>query len=139
MRRKQINVKHFYDWINVKAYLDKRARKPAVHEGEIWWASVGENVGVEINGKNANFSRPVLILRKYNYYSFMAIPLTTKKHDDKRYILVEIGGRKSYGVLIQARTMSVSRLYRKIGTIPGNDLRVISERFCELHTYRQKS
>ena len=45
--RKNI-VKHFYEWIKVKAYLDRRARKPAVHEGEIWWASVGENVGVEL-------------------------------------------------------------------------------------------
>lgn len=29
-------------------------------EGQIWWAALGKNVGVEINGKNKDFSRPVV-------------------------------------------------------------------------------
>ena len=34
--RRQNIIKLFYDWIKVKIYLDKRARKPAVNEGEIF-------------------------------------------------------------------------------------------------------
>ena len=123
MKSGQNIINRFYEWIKVKIYLDKRNRKASVHEGEIWWASVGKNIGVEIDGKNSNFSRPVLILKKYNYHSFMAIPLTTKTHNDNRYVMVEAGGKQSYGVLIQGRTMSTSRLYRKICTIPEPDLK----------------
>jgi hypothetical protein len=36
---------------------------PLVTAGDIWWASVGQNVGSEINGKSRLFSRPRLLLR----------------------------------------------------------------------------
>ena len=34
---------------------------PRITDGEVWWVAVGENVGVEINGKSEYFSRPVLV------------------------------------------------------------------------------
>jgi hypothetical protein len=37
---------------------------PLVTAGDIWWASIGENVGSEINGKSRLFSRPVIIFKK---------------------------------------------------------------------------
>lgn len=32
-------------------------------ERQIWWASIGQNIGVEANGKNKKYERPVIILK----------------------------------------------------------------------------
>ena len=41
---------------------------------DIWWVSVGVNVGFEEDGKNDNFVRPVLVLKKFNNDMFLGIP-----------------------------------------------------------------
>ena len=56
--------KRFNEWIRIKEKLHQVGRTPHNLEGEIWWSAVGENVGVEINGKGDVFSRPVLIMKK---------------------------------------------------------------------------
>ena len=57
--------KDFSGWIVLKEKLHKTRRRPrTVSEGDIWWCTVGENVGVEINGKGHLFARPVLVLTK---------------------------------------------------------------------------
>ena len=56
-------MKRFLAWIGLKERLHSATPvPPLVSEGDIWWASLGENVGSEINGKSSLFSRPVVIL-----------------------------------------------------------------------------
>ena len=69
--------KHFDKWNRLKTNLHNDAKLPKIDEGDIWWCSVGENVGVEINGKSDFFSRPVLVLKKLSRYGFLGIPLTS--------------------------------------------------------------
>ena len=72
-------MKKFLEWIGLKERLDNNEHQPPhVSEGDIWWASVGENVGSEINGKNKLFSRPVIILKKLAHGFYFVIPTTTK-------------------------------------------------------------
>lgn len=56
-------VKRFDEWNEVKKNTHSFGRVPAIKKGEIWWCAMGENVGVEINGKSEVFSRPVLIFK----------------------------------------------------------------------------
>lgn len=56
--------KRFVKWIILKEKLHNIGRLRTIHEGEIWWCAMGENVGVEINGKHDVFSRPVLVFKK---------------------------------------------------------------------------
>jgi hypothetical protein len=61
-------LKRFSEWFWLKKKLHERQQTPPlVSEREIWWASVGENVGSEINGKSALFSRPVIIYKKLSH------------------------------------------------------------------------
>ena len=39
---------------------------PTIKERDIWWCSIGVNIGDEIDGKNELFHRPVLILKKFS-------------------------------------------------------------------------
>ena len=72
-------IKQFLEWIGLKEKLHAQNYEPPLFkENEIWWCYVGENVGVEINGKSRNFSRPILIFKKYDKYSFLGLPLSTK-------------------------------------------------------------
>ena len=71
--------KDFDRWNNLKKAINTKDDTERVyfHEGDIWWARLGVNVGFEIDGKHKQFARPVIILKKYNQYSFLALPLST--------------------------------------------------------------
>ena len=124
--------KHFHEWGDLKEKLHFNARAPRILEGEVWWCSFGENVGVEINGKSARFTRPVLIMRKLSKFGFMGIPLTSQEKTGSWYVKFEFLGKSEYAAVCQARVMSVSRLHSKIGQIPKSDLGLAKKAFHEL-------
>ena len=76
------------EWFPVKESKHNTSlnKIPKVNESDVWWVAVGENVGVEINGKSEYFSRPVLVCKKLSHLGFMGIPLTTQKHDGSWYV-----------------------------------------------------
>ena len=77
--------KHFDKWIELKGNLHSMNRLRTIHEGEIWWCAMGENIGVEINGKSKTFARPVLIFKKLSRFGFLGIPLTSQPHEGNWY------------------------------------------------------
>lgn len=90
-------------------------------EREIWWCSVGINIGVEINGKNSKFERPVLILKKFNGLMLWVLPLTTKdKSKSSHYVRVE-RPTVAWVSLSQIKSISSLRLLRKICTLSNED------------------
>ena len=124
--------KDFDGWIKVKEELHIEGIFRSIKEGEIWWCSVGENIGVEINGKRELFLRPVLVMKKLSRFGFMAIPLTSKKHEGPWYVEFIFKNKEQYANLSQARMLSVYRLCRKMGTVPQSDLELIKEGFRKL-------
>jgi len=73
-------MKNFKDWSNLKEHIHDQPDQtiPYFREGEIWWSRLGVNIGFEQDGKNEEFMRPVLILKKFNPFIFWALPLSTK-------------------------------------------------------------
>ena len=72
-------MKRFLEWIGLKQRLhDNQHKPPLVSERDMWWASIGENVGSEINGKGTVFTRPVVILKKLSHGFYFVAPTTTK-------------------------------------------------------------
>lgn len=63
--------KKFSDWLTRKSSLDARSHIPSFSEGEVFWCSLGENIGDEECGKGSEFTRPVLVLRKFNKHIFL--------------------------------------------------------------------
>lgn len=94
---------------------------------------MGENVGVEINGKHESFSRPVLILKKLSRFGFIGIPSTSQEHEGDWYASFIFRDKKQTAALAQARVMSVSRLYKRMGTIPNSDLEIVKAGFGRLY------
>ncbi|EKD80624.1 MAG: hypothetical protein ACD_40C00048G0001, partial [uncultured bacterium] len=86
--------KDFDGWIEKKKQTDaKTSRAPYFKERDIWWVSVGVNVGFEEDGKNGNFVRPVLVVKKFNQELFLGLPMSTKLKKNKYYLPVSMQGK----------------------------------------------
>lgn len=84
-------------------------------ERDVWWCRLGVNVGFEQDGKGASFSRPIVILKKFNQYVFWAIPLSTKLKDNRYYLpCVCSDGVTRAAIISQIRLVSMKRLTDKI-------------------------
>ncbi|HLP46272.1 MAG TPA: type II toxin-antitoxin system PemK/MazF family toxin [Candidatus Kapabacteria bacterium] len=76
--------KDYCRWNIFKEKLNKR-KEIYFRKGEIWWCALGINVGYEQDGKNKNFERPVLVLRKINRHLALVLPLSSKIKDHPYY------------------------------------------------------
>ena len=112
--------KEFDRWNSQKKKLNADAEPLFFREGEIWWVHLGVNIGYEIDGKSDNFARPVIVLRKYNKYSFLALPLTTSTRPNPwKLPLGIIGGKPSFAILSQLRNIDSRRLYQRVASLPA--------------------
>ena len=128
-------IKRFAKWLSLKQRLDSQSHTPPLFkEGEIWWCFIGENVGVEICGKGDLFTRPILILRRYNQYSFFGLALTTKQKTGKWYFPIEFNGKRQNVVLSQGRIFDYRRLKEKMGQIPEIYLTIIKYAHAGIHS-----
>ena len=113
--------KHFDKWNELKKKIDMENNQPYFFpkEGEVWMSDVGLNIGYEQNGSEDNFSRPMLIVKKFNNHMFWAIPLSTKQKDfDFYFNYTDPNGQKVSAILAQMKLVSVKRLKRDIYVIP---------------------
>ena len=111
-------IKDFSSWHKIELRIEKRTGFPYFNEREIWFCSIGTNVGREQDGKGAEFWRPVLIVKKYNKEFFTAVPLTTKFKKGNHYFdLTRESNFKGYVILSQIRSFSSKRLANRIDII----------------------
>jgi len=118
MENKEITSKNFDEWNNTKKLLEKNIENfLQINEKEIWWSSLGVNLGDEEDGKNSNFERPILIIKKFNNKVVWILPLSTQSGNPKYYFSLEPKETKSYVILSQLRLISIKRLRRMIRKI----------------------
>ena len=122
--------KDFDNWNEDKKRLHDRVSIPFSNTREVWWCSLGINIGVEIDGKNENYERPVLILKVLNKEMLWVVPLTSKPKSNKFYFKILYGeGNESYVILSQSRILSAKRLIRKIDRLPEETFKKIIIKF----------
>lgn len=127
-------MKDFNSWLLLKAKLDALLHKaPFVSEGDIWWASVGENIGSEIGGKSSLYSRPVIIYKKLAHGFYFVIPTTSKNKTGTWYVSFEYKEQDMVAYLHQARSIDYRRLSSKLGTIAQADYLKIEQGFKNLY------
>lgn len=126
--------KDFDGWNKEKQRVDGSLKPEGFfyHEREIWWCAIGLNIGVETNGKQASFERPILVVRKFNQHMFWGVPMTSKEKVGEFYVHVKDSETSSYAMVSQLRTWSNKRLLRKIGMISESNFNQIVERLSDL-------
>ena len=131
--------KDFKKWMGLKAEIHNEKIRPFFHEREIWFSSLGENVGFEEDGSGESFMRPVLILKKFNNEVIWALPLTrTDKTGNYYFRILSVDsasnkdGRVSVDVLSQIRLVDAKRLQYKIGDVKDDEFKKIKEALIAL-------
>ncbi len=125
-------MKQFDKWNEVKKTTHNSFKNVFFKERDIFWASVGINIGYEQDGKGYVFSRPVLIFKKYNKNIFLGIPLSTKIKNGSFFYNFELNGNMSNALLVQARLYDAKRLENKIGKINIDDFEELKKKFKRL-------
>lgn len=119
-------LKDFDGWIVKKKETHySMSLPPQFKERDIWWVSVGVNVGFEEDGKNGNYVRPVLVVKKFNRDLFLGAPMSTKLKDNKYYVKVTVKGETVSVLTSQIRVFSPKRMWNKLAELDENDFGVV--------------
>lgn len=120
----------FDAWNEVKQHLQDAGPSRTFNEREVWWCSIGMNIGYELFGKGRTFSRPVLIVNKHNRHTFFGLPLgSVVKPASPYHFKIAFGGRAGSVFLSQGRTLSSKRLGNLMGKIPQGTFDEIIEAY----------
>lgn len=122
----------FDEWNVQKKEIDRGKHRPFYKEREIWWCSLGQNIGFEQDGKNGTFTRPVLVYKNFNNKVFWGIPLTKKNKDSKYYFNIEKNKLSNSLILSQMRLLDSSRLLRKLFVVNDELFKEVKEKVGKL-------
>lgn len=134
-------MKDFDAWNEVKKQLELVDIPFYYKNREIWFCSIGVNIGFEQDGKNAQAERPVLILRKFNKYVFWGVPLSTKlKPDNTHYLALKYKDLEFSAIISQLRLFDSRRLTRKLYMLDKQQYEEVKNRlFRELEIKKSDS
>ena len=119
-------------WNRVKIGLNSIQKRPYFKSGQVWWYSLGENIGDEEDGKGKNFVRPVLIIRKFNNRICLALPLTKQIKNKIYYYKFEFKGIEQCAMLSQLRIIDSKRLHNIMGKISTKEFTKIKLAIAEI-------
>lgn len=126
-------MKNFDNWNTEKKRLENIGHDTlAFHEREIWWCSIGINLGDEQDGKNELFERPVLVIKKFNNKVAWVLPMSTQKKDGIYYHYLEHEGKTFTVILSQLRLISVKRFRRFVRKISPHQFSLIQDMLVAL-------
>lgn len=123
-------LKIFLFWTKIKFIVHISEKKVYPKTKEIWWISIGQNIGVEINGKNKNFERPVLVIKVFNNLGVLVAPISSAIKRDK-YCINFINNDKEENIInmSQIRSVSTKRFIRKVGSLKNEDFEKVKRLF----------
>lgn len=127
-------IKRFLEWIRIKEKLHTGDYTyPNVKEGEIWWASIGDNIGGEINGKGKDFTRPVYIYHKFSNDFYLIIPTSSKMKIGSWFVTIKQKQQEVSLYMHQLRVIDSRRLSTKIYEVGDLDKLRIYYTFLTLY------
>ena len=126
-------MKKFEEWCVIKSGAEKKLPSFNFDEREIWWVSIGENIGEEICGKNDNFERPVLVLKKLSSQNAFVLPITSTVRKGSYFCNLVLNEKERSVLLHQGRFISKKRMLRRIEIISENKFNFINRSFIDLY------
>jgi mRNA interferase MazF len=107
--------KNFDLWNENKKKIHTQAENKFYHAREVWWCSLGVNIGFEEDGTGLTGERPVLILKGFSRNVCLIVPLTTSNKKNPYHVaLGQIAGKEAFAIISQIRLVDTKRLVNKI-------------------------
>jgi mRNA-degrading endonuclease toxin of MazEF toxin-antitoxin module len=125
-------MKNFDEWNMLKKEIEEISKFVEFSETEIWWTSIGLNIGDEEDGKNEKYERPVLVIKKFSGKLFVGAPLSTKVKIGKFYVNFKTESFEYSVLLSQAKVMSSKRLIRKINKLSRGRFNLVKKSYIDL-------
>jgi mRNA-degrading endonuclease toxin of MazEF toxin-antitoxin module len=119
-------------WHKLKEKLHISLSRKLFNERDIYWCSMGLNVGDEENGKGASYVRPVLIIRKFNRDLFLGVPLSTQIKEKWYYKQITFNGKTQSVMISQIKCLSAKRLFKYLGKLDDKDFKYIQEEIVNM-------
>lgn len=111
-------IKDFDKWNMRKKAIHNSGENKFYHPRNIWWCSLGVNIGFEQDGTKEEKSRPVLILKGLGKNTCLVVPLTTSaSQHPMRIFLGKVDNKNASAIISQMRVIDTKRLFRKIGNL----------------------
>ena len=109
------------EWNDLKRTLNDKKEIIRFKENEIYFISIGQNIGYESYGKDKLFLRPILVYKKLNHQTFMGIPLTSKVKNGSYFFTFNYKkDKKSTAMFNQMRVFDIKRSEYYSGKISKN-------------------
>jgi mRNA-degrading endonuclease toxin of MazEF toxin-antitoxin module len=106
--------KDFDAWNIKKKAIDSDLPRIFCHSREIWWCSLGINIGSEQNGTGKYFDRPMIVMKVFSRNVFWGAALTSREKQGPLYFPVgSVEGKEALVILSQVRLVDTKRLLRK--------------------------
>ena len=116
--------KDYDDWMIVKQRINDEERPSFAKAGDVRWASVGVNVGSEIDGKGkGSHTRPVLVLELVGKHLALVVPFSTKLHERPGYVRFDVDSKPMALCVHQVRVVSQKRLLKRIAHLADTRLK----------------
>lgn len=110
--------KDFNKWNEEKKRIHETEENRFYKAREIWWCSIGVNIGFEQDGTSQEFQRPVLVLKGFSRQVCWVIPLTTSKKKNPYHVGVgEIEGKESFVIISQLRLIDTKRFTDRLAIV----------------------
>lgn len=114
-------MKDFNSWNRKKGAIHNNNENKLYHTRELWWCSLGVNIGSEQDGSGENYDRPVLILKGLSKQTCIILPLTSSPEKHKMRILIgKVQNKEASVIISQIRVVDTKRLVYKIGFLDKN-------------------
>ncbi len=118
---------------NQKQSMYNKTKEIFFKERDVFFISMWKNIRFEQNGKWINFTRPVVIIKKFNNDIFWWIALSTKEKQWKYYFKFKTNNNiNQYAILSQLRLYDKNRLIKKIGMINQKEFFNLKEKIKHL-------
>ncbi|PID83568.1 hypothetical protein CSB11_00685 [Candidatus Campbellbacteria bacterium] len=132
-----IDNKNFNQWNKIKKKTHSFNNSEVfINNREIWFVKLGYNIGFEQDGKNENYQRPVLVLKRLGNM-FLVLPLTSSGKNNQFYHKFNPNNLKlenpkyrnsSYAILSQIKTIDKKRFFKNVGVVSSNEFKMVKEK-----------
>jgi len=122
----------FDKWNLLKQKIE--VKKPVqFRQGQIYFMSVGQNIGFEVYGKKDLYLRPVLVYRKLSKRTFIGIPLSSKEKEGSYFFSFRYTEKTiSTALLNQIRVFDIKRSEYYDGYINVSDFGKLKKKLLDL-------
>lgn len=125
--------KDYKFWHQIKSFIHNHKERLYFYEREVWFCSMGNNIGFEQDGKGVQYLRPVIVLKKFNKEVFWAIPLSRTIKSGKYYHYLKLrGDEENCAILSQLRLIDSKRLKYKMDYVSEGDFFAIKQKLKQL-------